>query len=136
MERTRGVSIRTVCVSVLWLAVFASGAPAQSPSMDGVWRSQGYGNVFEIQGTTLKAFEVTNTTCVTAETAEVDATPAPGRIATFKSPGGEMFVRAVGSTDHRLLHREGSASDERIERIPRRPAVCDHPTENTPSGNF
>ncbi len=56
------------------MAVVAGGAPAQSPSMDGVWRSQGYGNVFVIHG--------------------------------------------------------------RIDRIPRLPAVCDHPTENTPAGNF
>jgi hypothetical protein len=30
-----------------------------------------------------------------------------------------MFVRAGGSADHKLLHSEGSASDERIDRIPR-----------------
>ena len=35
-----------------------------------------------------------------------------------------------------LLHREGSASAERLDRISRLPAVCDRPTENTPTGNF
>jgi hypothetical protein len=105
--------------------------------MDGVWRSQGYGNVFETHGPTLNAFEVTNTTCVAGGTAAVDTTPVPGRMATFRTPGGsEMFVRAGGSADHKRLHSEGSASDERIDRIPRLPAVCDHPTENTPAGNF
>ena len=119
------------------MAAVAGRTPAQSPSMDGVWRSQGYGNVFEIHGPTLNAFEVTNTTCVAGGTAAVDTTPVPGRIATFRTPGGgEMFVRSGGSADHPLLHREGSASDERIDRIPRLPAVCDHPTQNTPAGNF
>ena len=119
------------------MAVVAGGAPAQSPSMDGVWRSQGYGNVFVIRGPTLNAFEVTSTTCVAGDTAAVDTTPVPGRIATFRTAGGsEMFVRAGGSADHKLLHREGSASDERIDRIPQLPAVCDRPTENTPAGNF
>src|SRR5262249_27573284 len=136
VERTRDVSIHTVGLSVLLLAVVANGAPAQSPSMDGIWRSQGYGNVFEIHGPTSNAFEVTNTTCVAGGTAAVDTTPAPGRIATFRTHGGEMFVRAGGSADHKLLHSEGSASDERIDRIPRLPAVCDHPTENTPAGNL
>ena len=131
------MSPRTAGLSVLLMAVVAGGAPAQSPSMDGVWRSQGYGNVFEIHGPTLNAFEVTNTTCVAGGTAAVDTTPVPGRIATFRiSGGGEMFVRAGGSADHKLLHSEGSASDERIDRIPRLPAVCDHPTENTPAGNL
>ncbi len=131
------MSTQTAGISVLLLAMVASGAPAQSPSMDGVWRSQGYGNVFDIHGPTLNAFEVTNTTCVAGGgTAAVDTTPVPGRIATFRTPGREMFVRAGGSADHKLLHSEGSASDERIDRIPRLPALCDHPTENTPAGNF
>jgi Peptidase family S41/Tricorn protease C1 domain len=130
------VSTQTAGLSVLLMAVVAAGAPAQSPSMEGVWRSQGYGNVFAIQGPTLNAFEVTNTTCVAGGTAAVDTAPVPGRIATFRTGGSEMFVRAGGSADHKLLHSEGSASDERIDRIPRLPAVCDHPTENTPAGNL
>jgi Tricorn protease C1 domain len=133
----RDVSTQTAGLSVLLMAVVAGGAPAQSPSMDGVWRSRGYGNVYEIHGATLNAFEVTNTTCVAGGTAAVDTTAVPGRTATFRTPGGgETFVRAGGSADHKLLHSEGSASDERIDRIPRLPAVCDHPTENTPAGNF
>jgi Tricorn protease C1 domain/Peptidase family S41 len=132
----RDVSTQTAGLSVLFITAVAVGAPAQSPSMEGVWRSQGYGNVFEIHGQTLNAFEVTNTTCVPSESAAVDTTPVPGRIATFRSRGSEKFVRAGSSADHKLLHGEGSASDERIDRIPRLPAVCDHPTENTPAGNF
>lgn len=104
--------------------------------MDGVWRSHGYGNVYEIHGAMLKVFEVTNTTCVVGESGSVETTPLPGRIATFRTRGSEQFVRAGGSADHKLLHRQGSASDERIDRVPRLPAVCDHPTENTPAGNF
>jgi hypothetical protein len=124
-------------LSVVLMAVVASGTPAQSPSMDGVWRSQGYGNVFEIRGATLNTFEATTTTCVPGGAATVDTTAVAGRIATFRTPGGgEMFVRAGGSADHKLLHREGSASDERIDRVARLPAVCEHPTENTPGGNF
>ena len=130
------MSTQTAGLSVLLVAVVVSGAPVQSPSMDGVWRSQGYGNVFEIHGPALNAFEVTNTTCVAGESAAVDTTPVPGRIATFKTRGSEKFVRAGGGADHKLLHSEGSASDERIDRIPRLPAVCDHPTENTAAGNF
>jgi hypothetical protein len=131
------VRTQSAGLSVLLIAVVAGSAPAQSPSMDGVWRSQGYGNVFEIHGPTLNGFEVTNTTCVAGATAAVDTTPVPGRTATFRTPGGsEMFVRAGGSADHKLLHSEGSASDQRIDRIPRLPAVCERPTENTPAGNF
>ena len=38
VERTRDVSTQTAGLSVLLMAVVAGGAPAQSPSMDGVWR--------------------------------------------------------------------------------------------------
>src|SRR6202011_4096509 len=94
VERTRDVSTRAAGLSVMLVAGIVGGAPAQNPSMDGVWRSQGYGNVFEIDGPTVNMFEVTNTTCVGGGTAALDTTPVPGRVATFRTPGhGEMFVR-------------------------------------------
>ncbi len=112
-------------------------APGQTSTLEGVWRSQGYGYVFEINGPTLKAYEITATTCVPGLTARREGTVMAGREATFKTQdGGVFFIRAGGSNDHKLLHREGSASDVRIDRLPRLPAVCDHPTPNTPQGNF
>jgi len=130
------MSTRAAGLSI-FVIVAASGAAGQSPPMDGVWRSQGYGNVFVIDGSTLKTFEVTNTTCVRGGSGVVDLTSGPGRIATFRiQGGGEMFVRPDGSPDHKRLHGESSASDQRIDRIPRLPAVCEHATEDTPAGNF
>ncbi len=112
-------------------------APVQAQSLDGVWRSRGYGYVFDIHGPALKSFEVTETTCVPGFTANRDTTSAPGREATFKSADGEIFfVRTSASNDHKLQHNEGSASDIRIDRLPRIPAVCDHPPANTPLDNF
>ena len=109
----------------------------QAQPLDGVWRSQGYGTVIEIQGPTLKAFQVTTTTCVPGFTAQRDSTPIAGREATFMAPGEQvLFIRAGGAADHKLLHNDGSASDVRIDRLARLPSVCDHPTPNTPAGNF
>jgi hypothetical protein len=106
-----------VSMLLLWtLVAFASG-PAST--LDGVWRSQGYGYVFESKGPELKAFEVTATTCVPSFTARRDATAIPGREATFESPDRDLFfIRAAGAGDHKLLHNEGSASDVRIDRLP------------------
>ncbi len=110
---------------------------AQTSSLDGVWRSQGYGDVLEIKGPMLKSFEVTATTCVPDGTAHRDDAPIAGREATFITPQGSVFfIRSGGADDHRLLHNEGSASDVRIDRIPSLPGVCDHPTPDTPEGNF
>jgi len=123
--------------SILFAAACAAVASAQTPSLDGVWRSLGYGDALEIKGSMLKSFEVTATTCVPDGTARREEIRIAGREATFKTPQGNVFfIRAGGTSDHKLLHNEGSASDVRIDRIPALPAVCDHPTPDTPEGNF
>jgi hypothetical protein len=122
---------------LLLLAVFGLQASPPASSIDGVWRTQGYGDVFQIEGTSLRAFEVTATTCVPGFTATREAADVPGREATFSMGGGSVFfVRAGGSADHKVAHNEGSASDVRIDRLPRLPAVCESPTPDTPMGNF
>jgi hypothetical protein len=110
---------------------------AHADSLDGIWRSQGYGYAFDIQGSKLKAFEVTTTTCVPGFTADRATIATPGSEATFKtSDGDEFFVRESADPDHKLMHNEGSASDMRIDRVPKMPEVCDKPTANTPTYNF
>jgi hypothetical protein len=80
---------------------------------------------------------VTSTTCVFGFIAERDPASVAGREATFTHDRGEMFfIRAGGKRDHKLLHNEGSASDVRLDRLARLPALCDHPAPNTPASNF
>jgi len=111
--------------------------PLQAQSVDGVWRSRGYGDVFEIHGPTVKTYQVTSTTCVPGFTGQRDPGTIAGRDATFTHDRNEvLFIRSGGNADHKLLHNEGSASDVRLDRLPHLPAVCDHPTPNTPAGNF
>jgi hypothetical protein len=124
----------------LWILLAGAlvAAPStQEPSLDGVWRSQGYGYVFEIKGPNLRAFEVTATTCVPGLAAVRGDSAIAGREATFRTQDSAVFfVRAGGSSDHKILHNEGSASDVRIDRLPRLPPVCDNPTPDTPADNF
>jgi hypothetical protein len=121
--------------SVIWLA-FAISFPCISQNLDGVWGSDGYGYVFDVHGTVMQAFEVTAATCVPGFSARRDSTPVTGREATFRDSNDVYFIRTGGTDDHRLLHRDGAASDIRIRLLPRKPAVCDTPTPNTPIGNF
>lgn len=120
------------------LVLFAgAGSSASPPSLDGVWRSQGYGYVFEIRGSTLKAFEVTTTTCVPGFMAQRRSAIVPGQEAAFRTKDNDTyFVRTGGAADHKLLHQMGALSDIRIDRLPGMPAVCDQMTANTPLGNF
>lgn len=123
------------------LAVLAalglSASSSEKQSLDGVWKSEGYGTVFDIQGPSLKSFEMTATTCVPGDAAQREDTSIAGREATFKTPDGDtFFVRDGGTADHRLLHNLSSVSDVRIDRIAKLPPTCEHPTPNTPEGNF
>jgi len=117
------------------VGIFSSLAHGQS--LNGLWKSEGYGTVWEIQDSKVQTFEVTTSTCVLGGTTHREDTTTPGREATFTTPDHDVFfIRAGGTADHKLLHNEGAASDVRIDRRPRLPAVCDHPTSNTPAGNF
>ena len=122
------------------LAVLAglglSGSSAQKQSLDGVWRSEGYGLVIDIQGAALKSFEVTATTCLPGDAAQREDISIDGREATFKTTDADVFfIRSGGTADHRLLHNLSSVSDVRIDRIAKLPGTCEHPTPNTPQVN-
>jgi hypothetical protein len=130
------VDVYTECVNSL-LAIAILCTPILAESLDGVWRSEGYGYVFDIHGPVLKAFEVTTTTCVPGFTAQRQTVAVLGSEATFRSKDkGKFFVKAGGDNDRKLLHYDGALSNLRIDRLPRMPAVCDHPTANTPIDNF
>jgi hypothetical protein len=134
LGRSSAITFASLAIVLLSLWLHST-APAQS--IDGYWRSQGYGFAFEIKGPDLKAYEVTASTCVPSFTARRDSAVVADREATFTTKDGEIFfTRPGGTTDHRLLHSDGSASDMRIDRIPQLPAVCGRPTPNTPSDNF
>ena len=135
--KTGACIIRLEMIQFIRLSIFLAGLPAMPQSLDGVWQSQGYGNVYEIRGSTLKAFEVTTRTCVPGFTAKLLTIAIPGREATFKERGGDQFFIGSGSdSDHKTLNHPDGLSKIRIDRLPRMPAVCGPPTENTPLGNF
>ncbi|MGO8791952.1 MAG: S41 family peptidase [Terriglobia bacterium] len=122
-------------LAMLLVGSFVPVAVGSAQSLDGVWRSQGYGDVFRIQGQELREFEVTSKTCVAGFTARRMATP--DREAAFKiAEGGILFLKSGGSNDRKLLHFDFSDSDIRIDRLPEMPTLCDPPTANTPRDNY
>ena len=126
-----------ICI-VLAAAVTGSlASPGFTQSLDGSWRSEGYGYVFAVHAASWKSFEVTAASCVPGFTATMVQGPAPGREATFDATGSRtFFVRASSGTDRKILHFEGAASDVRVDRIPAVPSNCSSPTPNTPQNNF
>ncbi|HXZ42750.1 MAG TPA: S41 family peptidase [Terriglobales bacterium] len=124
-------------IPILLAAALLSVAPATGQLLDGTWRSEGYGYAFNVRGGEWEAFEITSTTCVPGFTATRSGDAMSDREATFKTKEGRpFFLRPGGSNDHKVLHFDGSASDMRIDRLSRMPAICDHPTPDTLPDNF
>jgi hypothetical protein len=129
---TRGTFFSTLLALLVECAPFAN-----AQSLNGVWRSEGYGYVFEISDSSLKAFDVTETTCVFDFMARRNRKEVAGREATFSTKDGDVYLMRSGSSaDHKLLHSDGAASHIRIDRLPKTPDVCNRQTGNTTLDNF
>jgi hypothetical protein len=120
-------------ILILSLPLFGVGVHSvAAQDLDGVWKSEGYGNVYELDATTMKAFEVTTQTCVPAFTATRVAPPNSGQDEAFRVKGRDPIVISAGKgPDDKLLNRS-----IQITRLPQLPEVCSVPTANTPLGNF
>lgn len=102
---------RAIQICALLSTALLSVAPAIGQSLDGVWRSEGYGYAFNVRGGEWTAFEITSTTCVSGVTATRSGGAMADREASFKRTDGvSFFLRRGGNNDHRVLHFDGSAS--------------------------
>ncbi|WP_066943619.1 S41 family peptidase [Microtetraspora fusca] len=126
-----------VAVALLAAATFAAPAHAVSPpSLNGVWRTDGYGTVLSIEGTRLRMYEITEISCL---------------------PSGEPFTRigrgrdgavtyGVGSTvmisvrpegrDRARVDYMGDVADKGLRRLSTLPARCSRPMPKDPVTSF
>lgn len=113
--------------------MFAVGVhAAATQSLDGVWKSEGYGDVYEIHGSKLRAFEVTTQTCVPSFIATRVAPSGLGQDDLFRVKRGDPIVIGAGEgpNDKVLNHLI------QIHHLPQLPELCNAPTANTPPANF
>ena len=110
------------------VAISAGGINAQS--LDGIWRSDGYGWVIDIRGDSLSAREVTAVSCLPSFRATREASVPPGAVAAFKFVGPPVILQVLpgASADEMRLHLEGSASDYIIRRVSAPPISCNRET--------
>lgn len=98
--------------------------PLEDPRLNGVWKSKGYGMVVAINGRTVESYGVAGATCV-SEGTEPLGSLLDGLEAT-PTEDGQGFALSLEGEDHKIM----------FDRIPERPAACDTPRPDTPTGNF
>lgn len=124
-------SRRCRTILILWLSVFpVVGYSVAAQPLEGAWKSEGYGNVYEIHGSTMKAFEVTTQTCVPGFTATRVGSVRLGLDEVFRVKGRDPITISAGKgPDEKMLDHS-----IQIHRLPHLPEVCSAPTANTPFG--
>jgi hypothetical protein len=123
--------------TVLVAALLTAPLYASPPTLDGVWRSQGWGYAYLVRGANWQAFEVTSETCVVGAQAARQRSAPPGHDASFRIRGGGIFyIDPAAGPDQKRIVTPGGLTSIVIERLADLPPACRMPTADTPLGNF
>jgi hypothetical protein len=104
--------------------------PAQS--LDGLWLTDGYGMLLEIQGVNLRTFEITKLSCI--ESMKATRKTGVGSADEIVFAGDDDIYRIFPgiSQDTRWLHEDGAISNILLRRAGSRPEQCCQPLAITP----
>ena len=120
-------------------AVSASLLGAQAPAkLSGLWRTEGYGYLIQVVGDSLKAFEVTDLSCIPgfrAHQIEQDGSRVVFQREDY--PLTFEFIADKGSADQGRIYYDGITSSYMIvHRVDSLPAICDRTTADDPTTTF
>ena len=127
-----------MCASAaLFLLPLSARAQAQraTESLEGLWLTDGYGELIEIQGDGLRSYEITLLSCMPAAKATRTESSTVHEIV-FAGEDGTLRISPGPSPDTRWLHEDGSVSNILMRRTPSRPEVCVQPPADTPLANY
>jgi hypothetical protein len=105
-------------------------------SLDGLWLTDGYGQLLEFKKSTLLTYEITDVSCILAGKATRQAGSQPGEMVFADRSREALRITPGISADKRWLHVDGSVANIELHRAPSRPEACDHKTANTPQKNY
>ncbi|MFF8726947.1 S41 family peptidase [Streptomyces sp. NPDC015171] len=127
--------IVTAAVAALALTVTAvptaSAVPPRRPSIDGVWRTDGYGTVFVVGGGVLREYQTTSVSCV-----EGDSAKQTGPADFTTQDGTVLTVRTGEDPDHVRLAADSTVGHRGLTRIRALPAGCTRPPATDPRTTF
>jgi len=102
-------------------------------SLDGQWLTDGYGGFIELQGDTLRRYEITTLSCIALAKATRKTGAINANETVFVDDDGATFrVSPVTSAETRWLHRDGNVSNILLRRTNSRPEPCGKPLSDTP----
>src|SRR5262249_32203355 len=111
---------------------------AQAPAkLSGLWRTEGYGYLIQVVGDSLKAFEVTDLSCIPAFRAhQIERDESHVVFQREDYPLTFEFIGVKGSADQGRIHYDVTASDMIVQRVDSFPAICDRTTADDPTTTF
>jgi len=123
------------------LFLLPSSASAQTrsaaESLDGQWITDGYGGFIELQGDTLRRYEITTLSCIALAKASSKTGAINANEAVFADDDGVTFrVSPAASAETRWLHEDGNVSNILLRRTNSRPEPCGKPLSDTPLTNY
>jgi hypothetical protein len=132
MARLKLPVIMLCCFTIAALAL--SRTP-QKKSLDGIWLSDGYGNMYEINGDTIRFSQYTAVSCI--QTGAGKRVPgSAGDVFAMDGSSRKIDIIAGSSDDEKQINNPSAASNIFIKRVSQKPAACLNETPNTPESNF
>jgi hypothetical protein len=120
--------------------LFPASANAQTQpatqSLDGLWLTDGYGDLVEFQGDNLQGYEITTLSCLPTAKATRKSEAGPANEIVFAGDNGTVRITPGTSPDTRWLHEDGSVSNMLLRRTASRPEPCRRPLADTPVTNY
>jgi len=121
----------------LSVAVLASAqTEPHSKLTDGVWLTDGYGELVEFDGKALRIYESTSISCIPAQTRQRDETRSSNSIGVF--PSGNSVITVSRTDDPKTLHMrwDWAAADIILRRTASLPEPCKQNPLDTPQKNY
>jgi hypothetical protein len=129
--------------SRLWAIIVAASASLLLPhsaraatrSLDGLWLTDGYGELVEIQGNELRVYEITSLSCIPSEKASRKTGAEPDEIV-FAADDDTFRIAPGPSHDTLWFHVDGAVSNILLRRTASRPKPCGQTLADTPLMNY
>ncbi|MFM2313911.1 MAG: hypothetical protein RLZZ04_3187 [Cyanobacteriota bacterium] len=113
----------------------------ETDSLEGLWKSDGYGYIVEAKGDELSFFNVTKDSFIPSFAANnVDETPGDGEVdfaVNIPVLGAlDLKIKSTTDDDVKILDIDGTATGITLQHIDEKPPVSEQPTSNDPLTNF